>query len=121
MYDTVESTVKFCLQKPNVHNSTLLKNTYEVALIQGVWLLFMNCVHKRHYKYRRVTLPSTPPFWFGLHLSVNDRHSEKLSFSPLVSHVVINSIQNLYLFNLYSRVSILYGVQYTHYTVLLLL
>ena len=35
MYDTVESTVQFCLQKPNVHNSTLLKNTYEVSLIQG--------------------------------------------------------------------------------------
>ena len=32
MYDTVETTVQFCLQKPNVHNSTLLKNTYEVAL-----------------------------------------------------------------------------------------
>ena len=37
MYDTVESTVQFCLQKPNVLNSTLLKNTYEVSLIQGDW------------------------------------------------------------------------------------
>ena len=37
MYDTVESTVQFCLQKPNVHNSTLLKNTYEGSLIQGAW------------------------------------------------------------------------------------
>ena len=37
MYDTVESTVQFCLQKPNVHNSTLLKNTYEVSLIQRAW------------------------------------------------------------------------------------
>ena len=35
MYGTVESTVQFCLQKPNVHNSTLLKNTNEVSLIQG--------------------------------------------------------------------------------------
>ena len=35
MYYTVESTVQFCLQKPNVLNSTLLKNTYEVSLIQG--------------------------------------------------------------------------------------
>ena len=35
MYDTVESTVQFCMQKPNVLNSTLLKNTYEVSLIQG--------------------------------------------------------------------------------------
>ena len=26
MNDTVERTVQFCLQKPNVHNSTLLKN-----------------------------------------------------------------------------------------------
>ena len=32
MYDTVEGTVQLCLQKPNVHNSTLLKNTYEVSL-----------------------------------------------------------------------------------------
>ena len=32
MYDTVESTVQFCLQKPNVHNRTLSKNTYEVSL-----------------------------------------------------------------------------------------
>ena len=39
MYDTVESTVQFCQQKPNVHNSTLLKNTYEVSLIQGAWVL----------------------------------------------------------------------------------
>ena len=37
MYDTVESTVQFCLQKPNVLNTTLLKNTYEVALVQGPW------------------------------------------------------------------------------------
>ena len=35
MYDIVESTVQFCLQKPNVHNRTLLKHTYEVSLIQG--------------------------------------------------------------------------------------
>ena len=35
MYDTVESTVQSCLQKPNVHNRTLLENTYEVPLIQG--------------------------------------------------------------------------------------
>ena len=39
MYDTDESTVQFCLQKPNVHNSTLLKNTYEVSLIQGAWFI----------------------------------------------------------------------------------
>ena len=39
MYDTVESTVQFCLQKPNVLNSTLLKNTYEVSLIQGACLI----------------------------------------------------------------------------------
>ena len=32
MYDTVESTVQFCLQKPNVHNRTLSKNTYEASL-----------------------------------------------------------------------------------------
>ena len=40
MYDTVESTVQFCQQKPYVHNSTLLKikNTYEVSLIQGAWV-----------------------------------------------------------------------------------
>ena len=39
MYDTVESTVQFCRQKPNVHNRTLLKNTYEISLIQraSVW------------------------------------------------------------------------------------
>ena len=32
MYDTAESNVQFCLQKPNVHTSTLLKDIYEVAL-----------------------------------------------------------------------------------------
>ena len=32
MYDTVESTVQFCLQEPNVYFSTLLKRTYQVAL-----------------------------------------------------------------------------------------
>ena len=31
MHDTVENTIQICLQKPNVHNSTLLKNTYEVS------------------------------------------------------------------------------------------
>ena len=41
MYDTVESTVQFCRQKPYVHNSTLLKNTYEVALTQGPLLLVL--------------------------------------------------------------------------------
>ena len=34
MYGTVESAVQFCLQKPNVHNSKLLKNTDEVSLIE---------------------------------------------------------------------------------------
>ena len=38
MYDTVENIVQFCLQKPNVHNGTLLKNNYEVSLIQGAWM-----------------------------------------------------------------------------------
>ena len=28
MYDSVKSSVPFCLQKTDVHNSTLLKNTY---------------------------------------------------------------------------------------------
>ena len=39
MYSNVEyeSTGQLCLQKPNVHNSTLLKNTYEVSLLQGAW------------------------------------------------------------------------------------
>ena len=47
MYDTVESTVQFCLQKPNVLNSTLLKNTYEISLIQEAWLtaLYIYFVH----------------------------------------------------------------------------
>ena len=44
MYDAaVESTVQFCLQKPNVLDSTLLKNTLEVSLIQGAWSILFLC------------------------------------------------------------------------------
>ena len=43
MYDTGESTVQFCLQKPNVHNRTLSKNTYKVFVdlsVYGIYLVY---------------------------------------------------------------------------------
>ena len=50
MYDTVESTVQFCLQKPNVLDSTLLKNTHEVSLIQGAWsILYFYADPEKNY------------------------------------------------------------------------
>ena len=62
MYDTVESTVQFCRQKPNVHNSTLLKNTYEVATEyqQGRPQSFVS-----KFVYDNITWEKSPPIrWF---------------------------------------------------------
>ena len=51
MYDTVESTVQFCLQKPNVHNSTLLKNTYEVLVDSGGLVEYTVLIYLKHGGY----------------------------------------------------------------------